>query len=161
MSHTFPQILITQATKEDLPEIRKLFSDTITSVNIRDYNKQQVMTWASVADHAEMWEDRLREQYFICARIDESVVGFGSLTPNGYLHFIFVHKDYQRQGIASALLSALITQAGIQKNSKMYAEVSITAKPFFERNGFYETKKNLKILKGVEFINYEMVKDLK
>lgn len=156
-----PHILITQATEEDLDEIRKLFSDSITSVNIKDYNEQQVLVWAGAGENVGMWRQRLKDQFFICARFGNLIVGFGSLALNGYLDFMFVHKDYQRKGIASALLSALTARADFQKNSKVYAEVSITAKPFFEKHGFYETKKNVKIQKGVEFINYDMVKVLK
>ena len=71
------------------------------------------------------------------------IVGFTSIRNDGYLHSMFIHKDHQGEGIATALLQrieAYVTEHGIRE---ITSEVSITARPFFERKGYkviYEQK---------------------
>lgn len=55
-------------------------------------------------------------------------VGFGSLAKDGYLDFMFVDKDTQKQGVASALLAEIERKASEQNNVQIYSDVSLTAK---------------------------------
>ncbi|MGP2526762.1 GNAT family N-acetyltransferase [Acidaminococcus sp. LBK-2] len=38
-----------------------------------------------------------------CCREKNKIGGFGDLAPSGYLDRLFVHKDYQRRGFATAI----------------------------------------------------------
>ncbi|WP_367272630.1 GNAT family N-acetyltransferase [Bacteroides sp.] len=49
---------------------------------------------------------------------------------------MFVHKDYQRRGIASFLLSMAEDYAIKHQIPIITSEVYITAKPFFESRGY-------------------------
>ncbi|MGI6154978.1 MAG: GNAT family N-acetyltransferase [Enterococcus lemanii] len=62
------------------------------------------------------------------ATINDKVVGFDDINQTGYLDCLFVHKDYKRQGIATALCNQL--ERFIQSN--IMTDASITAKSFFE-----------------------------
>lgn len=46
------------------------------------------------------------------------------------------------------------------KINKLFAEVSITARPFFEAKGFTVKKQQLVIIRGVELTNFVMEKKL-
>ena len=56
-----------------------------------------------------------------------SLVGFGDIDKTGYLDRLFVHADYQRKGIATAICNQL--EQAVQGN--ITTDASITAKPFF------------------------------
>jgi putative acetyltransferase len=73
---------------------------------------------------------------------------------------MFVHKDYQGQGIANQLLSELERKAIEQNNREIYSEVSITAKTFFEERGFFVKRKQLKKSRERELENYYMTKEI-
>ena len=153
-------ITITEASSADIKEITQLFYDTIQVINSRDYPKDEIDDWSSWYKDTDKWAERINEQYFIVAKLDNKVVGFSSLATDGYLDFMFVHKDLQGQGIAKALLTEIENKASIQQNDLIYSDVSITAKGFFEKNGFDVEKQQLKKSKKKELINFRMTKTI-
>ncbi len=151
-------IKVRQAIKHDVEKITQLFFDTIQNINIRDYSQEEVDDWSSWKADIDKWLVKMSEQHFAIAEINNQIVGFCSLAPDGYLDFMFVHKDFQRQGIASALLSEIENKAIEQKNDLIYSDVSITAKGFFESKGFVVERQQLKKSKKKELVNYRMTK---
>jgi putative acetyltransferase len=151
-------MLLRRATSADLDAIRQLYYDTITTVNTADYDPQQIASWA--ANHANLprWQAVLAEQDFFIAELDEKIVGFSSITSAGYLDLMFVHRDYQRRGIARQLLAAVETVAAARKLPKIWAEVSITARPFFAVHGYTITERFVKTVNGVSFDDAVMTK---
>ena len=144
----------------DIVDITRLFYETIQAINSKDYPQDEIDDWSSWHSDFDKWNARIEEQYFIVAIFDCKIVGFGSLATDGYLDFMFVHKDYQGQGIASQLLSELEKWAIEQGNQEIYSEVSITAKPFFERRGFELKRKQVKKSRDKELENYYMTKNI-
>ena len=155
---TNSKIKIYRATKQDVAAITELFRDTIQNINVHDYNSEEIEDWASWWTEKEKWRERIEEQYFITAAISENIVGFSSLASDGYLDFMFSHKDFQGHGIASKLLKKIERKAKIQGNNIIYSDVSITAKGFFEKHGFSVEKQQLKRSKNKELVNYRMIK---
>lgn len=84
------------------------------------------------------------------------IVGFGELSPEGYVDMLYVHKDYLRQKIGQRLLECLIRKAKKLGLNAVVIEASITAKSFFEKQGFEVIKKQVKTLNNVDFVNYRM-----
>ena len=96
------------ATMKDIQELKKLFCNTVMTVNRRDYTAEEVADWASCCESDGRWEQLLSTLYFIVATDAEGqMLGFTAFRGDGYLHSMFVHKDYQRQGIATALLQKI------------------------------------------------------
>jgi len=58
------------------------------------------------------------------------------MTYRGYLDRLYTHKDYQRQGIATALVIKLESEARKIRLSEIHTEASVTARPFFEIHGY-------------------------
>ncbi|GAB2640045.1 GNAT family N-acetyltransferase [Emticicia sediminis] len=144
---------IRKATIADNQAITQLFYKTITSINVKDYDAQQIETWASSAENKDFWQEQIEKQYFIIAENDEYLLGFASLTVDGYLDLMYVHKNHQKQGIASALLENILIEANRLNLTKIWTDASITAKPFFLNKGFVIEKIYTKISKGVAFEN--------
>ncbi len=153
-------ISIQQATLADLDEVRQLFYDTITKVNVRDYTPEQITAWSSGYANTPKWEMRLTEQYCIIARLGEKIVGVASLAPSGYLDLMYVHHAHQGQGIARLLLQALEIQAARWAITEIRVDVSVTARPFFLRHGYTISEYNEKEIKGLIFHNAVMRKAL-
>lgn len=145
---------------EDLMQVRALFRHTIQTINAKDYDNQQIQAWSSAADDVKKWEDRLATQYFLVAKMDHQIVGFGTMTPEGYLDAMYVHHNFQRRGIAQSLLNDLLQYARSQNVGTVWSDVSITARPFFDKNGFLVEREQRKQYKGMEFINYIVYKSL-
>ena len=155
------QFQIRRATVNDVDDITSLFRETVLSINIRDYDAEQVRIWAGSADKKENWLTKINEQYFIIALSINKIIGFASLAIDGYLDFMYAHKDYQGRGVASLLYQHLEMHGAESGLIKIYSDVSITAKPFFEKKKFAVIEEQRKLLEGVGFVNYRMEKHLK
>lgn len=148
----------------DTEQIVTLFYDTIHSVNSRDYTQEQVEAWAPQLSGTEQKErvkwfaKSLGECISYVADNEGIMIGFADITENGYLDLMYVHKDYQRQGVGSALLNILEEEAIQLGVRQIWANVSITAKPFFERHGFTTVQSQTVNVRGVSLKNFKMEK---
>src|SRR5215212_11912955 len=103
---------IRQAIPDDVNELRELYYGTITTINSKDYNEEQIKAWAGTGDKRESFLKRIEEQYFFIAEDnDRKITGFASLNKTGYLDLLYVHKDFQNMGIAKRLLQKIIETA--------------------------------------------------
>jgi putative acetyltransferase len=152
---------IRRADITDIDELGKLYRDTITYVNKRDYTDEQIRVWASTFDNQDGWVRRIEEQSFFVVIIDKKIVGFASIDNSGYFDLLYVHKDFQRQGIASELFSEIEKIAKEEEFEEITVQSSITAKPFFEKKGFKTTGTKHKLVNGVAFDNIMMAKKIK
>ena len=150
------KITTRRTVHEDLEELQALFVETIRATCSNDYNKDQINAWTASVENIDRWNRLISHQYSIVAEIDSKIVGLAALDDPEYLDFLYVHKDYQRRGIANVLFDELKLESLHQGRYKLISDVSITAKPFFESKGFEVVKENKKEVRGVEIINYRM-----
>lgn len=153
-------ITIRRAETADLPAITQLFYDTITTINAADYTPEQVAVWRAGYADTDRWQNRLNNQYFILAEEAGNLCGFGSVTADGYIDVLYVHKDYQRKGIAGQLATTLDAHARQRGFVEVYADVSLTARPFFAQRGFKIVREQQQQVGTTLFTNYRMVKRL-
>jgi len=151
---------IRRATIEDTDQIRQLYYDTINKINVIDYNRDQIKLWSSGYLKIDRWKKNISEQYFIVSETGNIITGFASITEKGYLDFMYVHKDHQGKGIASAMLTELEIFADSLNINDIWAQVSITARPFFKRKGFTITREFITKIEGVEFADAIMTKSI-
>lgn len=142
----------------DLQKMQQLFVGTIETVCSSDYNPEQIGAWTSGIENEQRWRELLTHQFVLVAQIGECIVGFGSLAKGGCIDMLYVHKNFQGKGIATAILKLLEDEALRLNYVKLFSDVSITAKGFFERLGFKAINEQLNIRQGVQLMNYKMVK---
>lgn len=144
--------------QNDCREVISLFYDTVHTVNAADYTELQLSKWATGKEDLKEWNESLMKNHSLVAVEGDCIIGFGDIAGDGYLNRLFVHKDYQRKGVASVLCGELEHAAG---NSKITAHVSITARPFFEKRGYKVIKKQEVKRSGEVLVNYIMKKENK
>src|SRR5574344_60543 len=121
----FASLISAANTKESLMEIRKyksadcaeileLFYHTVHEINIKDYTKQQLDAWATGNVDMYAWDKSFLEHNTLVAEEKKIILGFGDMDKNGYLDRLYVHKDYQRKGIATAITTELERQTEMQ-----------------------------------------------
>lgn len=148
-------MIIRRYETSDCKDLAELFYNTVHSINAKDYTEEQLNVWATGSVDLEKWNQSLLAHFSVVAVEDEIIVGFGDIDMTGYLDRLYVHKDYQHQGIATAICDKLeyIFDVG-----KVTTHASITAKPFFEKRGYKVTKKQNVERDGVLLQNYVMEK---
>lgn len=143
---------------KDCQEIIKLFYETVHSINSKDYTEKQLKVWAPKDMDLDLWDKSFMKNYTIVSTINDTIVGFGDLSISGYLDRIFVHKDYQNQGIAKEIVKELERHAKDIELNIITTEASITAKIFFQKQGYHIIKEQQVERKGEVLINYKMKK---
>ena len=151
--------IIRAALQSDAVELKKLFQNTVLAINRRDYSQAEVEDWASCGDDLSNIEDMIKTHYFIVAVNQQSeIVGFSSITPQGYLHSMFVHKDFQGEGIATMLLNEIEQYAITNGIMRITSEVSLTARPFFEKKGYIVEEEQKRKANPLSLTNFWMAK---
>lgn len=140
---------------EDCPILAQLFYDTVHTINAADYTEEQLNVWATGTVDIEAWDALFCENETIVAEINGLIVGFGDIRGDGYLDRLYVHKDYQRQGVATAICNEL---EQVFEVDKIITHASITAKAFFKKRGYKAVKKQQVKRQGVFLTNFVMEK---
>lgn len=149
-------MLIRKYEPKDCKELTELFYDTVHCINAKDYTKKQLDVWADGNPDMKAWNRSLRSHYSVVALSDNIIVGFGDMDDKiGYLDCLYIHKDYQRKGIATAICDKLESVAA----GTVFTHASVTARPFFEKRGYKVIKEQQVERKGILLKNYVMAKE--
>ena len=125
----------------DAVPLAALFYQTVHTVNRRDYTEKQLDAWAP--------------KDIDLAVEDGCAVGFGDIDSNtGYLDRLYVHKDHQGMGIATALCDRLEASAA----GPLVTHASLTARSFFEKRGYRVLRAQQVERRGILLTNYRMEK---
>lgn len=155
------KIVIRAYKSSDAQDLAKIYYNTIHEVNVKDYSEIQLDAWAPKSSiEAESWLKKFAKTNPLVAVVDETLVGFAEFEPNGHIDCFYCHHEWIGFGVGTALMNAIHEIACKHKISKIFAEVSITARPFFEKHGFTVTEKQKVSIKGIELINFKMEKEL-
>ena len=125
-----------RGTVNDALTVARLFRDTVRTVNRSDYTEAQIDAWAPYQVDLDHWRTAIEHSYFMVALSGGMVVGFANLDGDDYVDQVFVHKDLLRKRIASKLMESIEREAKRRGAPRLWTQSSITARKFFERQGF-------------------------
>jgi putative acetyltransferase len=133
---------------------------SVAELTGEEYTQAQQEAWiASFPDEDELGK-RLSAQLTLIATLGDSSVAFASLKGTDHIDMLYVHPEAVRQGVATALIDALEKLAGGRGATKLSADVSDTAEPFFSQRGYVAMQRN-SIHRGDEWLaNTTMTKAL-
>lgn len=157
------EFTIRRGELNDVPELKALFVDTITSICKADYDADQIEAWISDTKHGanrQSWHDMIINQFVLVAQYDRKIVGFATLDNGNYIDLFYVHKDHQRQGVAGRLYIGIENEARRQHQTMLTADISKTARSFFEKQKFNVLAEQVVCRKGINLINYKMMKSI-
>ena len=103
----------------------------------------------------EAWDLSCRRHHTLVAVEGGQITGFGDMDDTGYLDRLYVHKDFQRHGIAAELCGRLEQAVDVEA---ITTHASITARPFFAKRGYKVVREQQVERKGVRLTNYVMKK---
>lgn len=140
----------------DAPALLALFKDTVRSVNARDYSPAQVRAWASDDIDPVAWADKFAGRFAVVAEVAGVPVGFTELEADGHIDRFYVSADHQGRGVGKRLMASVVAEARRVGVARLFAEVSVTARPFFESQGFVGSAPQTVTCRGEEFVNFRM-----
>lgn len=101
------------------------------------------------------WNESFLKHHMVVAVENNEIVGFGDIDDSGYLDRLFVHKNHQGEGIASAICDELEHSVS---GKKITTHSSITARAFFEHRGYRVIREQTVVRNGISPTNYIMEK---
>ena len=147
------------ARAEDVPQIVAVFYNTVHRVNLGEYTQEQVDAWVPVMPDVDDWrKNKLPTRTTIVAEMEGRIAGFGELEDNGHIDCFYCHHEFQRRGVGRAIYAEIERLAIAHGLTRLFADVSITARPFFEAMGFSLLKQQTVVCRGVAMSNFAMEK---
>ena len=147
---------IRPAAHNDAAQIAELFRRAVLHIEASHYSDSEKAAWIQGADNAAFWQKRIGRGCIRLAAQNDRILGFIEYLPEqNHLDCLFTDPDHQRQGVASALLSAVLPQADADKT--VTTDVSAAALPFFKKQGFILQHQNQIQRNGLVLINYRMI----
>lgn len=140
--------------------IGRIYHEAIHRLASRHYSIEQLDAWAGTKADPDQWtrdwQARCERKQPFVKVLDDKVVGFIELDPDGHIDCSFVNPDHAGQGIMDEIMTRVKQHATSQGITRLFAEVSLTARKFFERQGFVRVRENIATINGVNLPNLIM-----
>lgn len=151
---------IERYSEEHTMQLIRIYHDTIHNVNKVDYTPEELEAWAPsdevTKESYQKDVNRWKKINPFVVTDDDLVLGFAELEEKGHINCFFVHHLHQGKGVGSMLIDACIDEGKILGYDKIFAEVSITAKPFFLSKGFIYIRPEISKINGVDIKYFVM-----
>jgi putative acetyltransferase len=132
----------------------------VRGIAAHDYDPSQIRAWAPDTIDEEKFGHRRESKATWVAEVEDRIAGFSDLAPDGHVDSLYVHPDFQRRGVARALLQYVEQQARAIDVRRLYTEASIAARPAFEAVGFRVIVPQTITMRGEAMTVYRMEKQL-
>ncbi len=143
----------------DCAPTRAVFERAVRLTASGDYSEEQVEAWAlsdfKASDLADWGVERASAQTVVAAEGDQ-VLGFSDLVDGRLLDMLYVDPAASRRGIATALLTEILSLAHEAGAPEIETFASLTARSLFERHGFTVIEQNTVHVRGVSMTNFRM-----
>lgn len=146
----------------DLEELIWLFYHSVHTAAWRDYTPEELDAWAASPESVDRaaWGESLAAHYTVVAEQDGKLLGFGDMDETGYLDRLYVHGEFQGQGVAASIAQALEGFARGLGVERVAVHASRTARGFFQSRGFRVVKAQQVERRGVLLENFVMERQL-
>jgi putative acetyltransferase len=144
----------------DAARCKTIFAAAIAEIAIEDYSEEQCEAWIAAADDQKAFAKHLTDALTLVATLDGESAGFATLKGADLIDMIYVDPEFARRGVGTTLLEALGKLAAARGAAQLTADVSDTAKPLFERQGYTSERRNLVTLGEEWLANTTMSKKL-
>ena len=152
-------VMVREYRTQDLGAVVALFGRSVHELASRDYSPAQVSAWAPEVPDLGAWAVRLASGGVFVSERSSEIAGFARIAEDGYFDLLYVHPDFQRQGVARELIDRTLSWASDRGIHRLSADVSATARPLFERMGFRVVASRRVERRGVWFDNARMERE--
>ncbi len=144
--------------KKDQLNIKKLYFDSILSIDNKIYTKDQKRVWASQAWDNKNFDLTINEGQGWLINKKEEMVAFASRYPLNRIALLYCKGDSQRKGYGTKLLHKLEKEAKEEGLTYLYTEASLISYKLFLKNKWEIIRKEKISIKNIIFERYKMIK---
>lgn len=141
MGQSLPKPGLRPFLPADVPLLIEIFQASVEELTEEDYSESQREAWAAKAEDPS-FALRFTKGLTLVATLEGAPVGFIVLHDNELIDLFYVHPDVAGQGVGAMLYDAVEKLAGARGARRLVADVSDTARLFFEQRGFQAQRRN-------------------
>lgn len=151
---------IRQYRVDDIFDVISVFQNAIMNIASQDYNEEQCWAWSKFGQEHDRLAATLQEGIALVAEDEHGIVAFGQLYPPDHVNYLYCHARGKGRGNATEILAKLESEASRQGVRLLYVEASLTARGFFEKNGYEVLEQEIVSRSGVDLPRFKMRKAL-
>ena len=148
-----------QITKKDQLYLKKLYFDSIISIDEKIYSPEQKRAWASQAWDNKYFNLSLQEGKGWLIEEKEKIIAFASRYPKNRIALLYCKGDSQRKGCGTELLQKLENEAIKEGLTCLTTEASLISYKLFLKNNWEMIRKEKIIIKNIIFERFKMIKN--
>ena len=146
-------------SKKDQLNLKKLYFDSIISIDEKIYTKEQKRAWASQAWDNKIFDLTINEGLGWLIYKKDEVIAFASRYPKNRISLLYCKGDSQRKGYGTKLLLKLESEAKEEGLSFLSTEASLISYKLFQKNKWEIIRKEKINIKNIIFERYKMIKN--
>ena len=150
-----------QITKKDQLDLKKVYFDSIISIDEHIYSKEQKIAWASQAWDNPNFEKSIKEGNGWLIHDKNNVISFAVRYPDYRIALFYCKGKYHKKGYGTKLLCKLEEEAKKEGLLFLLTEASLISFKLFLNLDWKIIRKEKVIIKNIFFERYKMKKILK
>ena len=147
-----------QITIKDQLELKKVYFDSIQSLDEKIYSQEQKRAWSSQAWDNPNFDKSITEGKGWLLSEKGIIVAFASRYPNNRIALFYCKGKFQRKGYGSKLLHKLEDEAKKEGLDSLSTEASLISYELFLKNEWGIIRKEKVTINNIVFERYKMFK---
>ena len=150
-----------QITIKDQLELKKIYFDSIQSLDEKTYNQEQKRAWSSQAwDNANFDKSITKGKGWLLSE-KGIIIAFATRYPNNRIALFYCKGQFQRKGCGTKLLHKLEDEARKDGIDSLSTEASLISYELFLKNEWEIIRKEKVTINNIFFERYKMIKNIK
>ena len=150
-----------QITIKDQLELKKVYFDSIQSLNEKIYSQEQKRAWSSQAWNNSNFDKSITKGKGWLLSKEGMIIAFAIRYPTDRIALFYCKGKFQRKGYGSKLLHKLEYEAKKEGLDSLYTEASLISYDLFLKNKWEIIRKEKVTIKNIFFERYKMIKIIK
>ena len=150
-----------QISIKDQLELKKVYFDSIQSIDEKIYCLEQKMAWSSQAwDNPNFNNSIIKGKGWLLIE-KGTIIAFATRYPKNRISLLYCKGKFQRKGYGSKLIHKLEDEAKKEGLDSLSTEASLISYKLFLKNDWEIIRKEKVTINNIFFKRYRMVKNLK
>ena len=147
-----------QITAKDQLELKKVYFDSIQSIDEKIYCQEQKKAWSSQAWDNKNFDKSITKGKGWLLSQKGKIIAFATRYPNNKIALFYCRGEFQRKGYGSKLLKKLENDAKKDGLNSLSTEASLISYKLFLKNEWKIIRKEKVTINNIFFERYKMIK---
>ena len=152
---------LNQITNKEQIELKKVYFDSIQSIDEKIYSKEQKSAWSSQVWKNNDFDKCLKEGKGWFFSDNEQTIAFAIRYPDNHISLLYCRGNSQRRGLGTLLINQLESEALKEGISKITTDASLISYGLFLKQKWKILEKEKILINHVSFERYKMIKYIK